>query len=201
MIMKTSILVLSSLWLVMGASLLAQPTTPDVIAENLFTADLILKHQDTVGLVESQKVFFREEMEKSRARVAELQEKLSKEKAALVPLLKKDRIDEAAALAQSDKALALDQQIKREHLALLIRLKNRLTPDQQNKLSEIKASAARLQEKLHKVQEGAKQWQTDGKDLAPLQSLKDQFEAQMKAGNMKDDEATLDKTLKLLEGK
>jgi len=34
-----------------------------------------------------------------------------------------------------------------------------------------------------------------------LQSLKDQFEAQMKAGNMKDAEATLDKTLKFLEGK
>ena len=185
----------------MGASLLAQPAAPDVIAENLFTVDLILKHQDTVGLVESQKAFFREEMEKSRARVAELQEKLNKEKAALAPLLKKDRIDETPALAQSDKALSLDQQIKREHLALLIRLKNRLTPDQQNQLTEIKASGARLQDKLRKIQEGAKQWQADGKDLAPLQQLKDQFEAQMKAGNMKDAEAALDKTLKLLEGK
>ena len=200
--MKKCILVFGGLGLLLGGSLLAQPAAgPDVVAENLFTADLILKHQDTVGLVESQKAFFREEMEKSRERVAELQEKLNKEKAALAPLLKKDRIDEAPALAQSDKALALDQQIKREHLALLIRLKNRLTPDQQNKLAEIKASGARLQDKLRKVQEAAKQWQADGKDLTPLQQLKDQFEGQMKAGNMKDAEATLDKTLKLLEGK
>lgn len=199
--MRNHFIALASLGLLMGASLLAQPAVPDVIAENLFPVDLLIKYGETIGVVESQRTFFREELEKSKDRVADLQERLNKEKAALAPLLKKDRIDEASTLTQADRALAIDQQIKRENLALLIRLKNRLTPDQQNQLGEIKARGARLQEKLRKTQEINQQWLTAGKDLTELQAIKDQFEAQMKAGKMKEAEAALDKALKILEAK
>ena len=199
--MRNRVIVLTGLSLLVGASLLAQTAGPDVVAENLFPLELLMKYGNTIGVVESQRTFFREELEKSKERVADLQEKLNKEKSALAPLLNKDRIDEASALAQADKALAIDQQIKRENLVLLIHIKNRLTPDQQNQLTDIKARAARLQEKLRKTQETGQQWQASGKDLTELQALRDQFESQMKAGKLKEAEATLDKALKLLDAK
>jgi len=44
-------------------------------------------------------------------------------------------------LAQSDKVMQLEQQIKRVHLTLLARLKNMLSAEQVQKLSELRRRA------------------------------------------------------------
>jgi RNA polymerase sigma-70 factor (ECF subfamily) len=56
----------------------------------------------------------------------------------LADLLKGDTVDEKAALAQSERVLAAEQEIKQVHLALLIRIKNQLTPAQQKQLRELR---------------------------------------------------------------
>jgi len=48
-------------------------------------------------------------------------------------------INEQAVIAQLDKVLSLEQDIKRTQLILLIRLKNKLTPQQQAQLRQFKA--------------------------------------------------------------
>jgi Spy/CpxP family protein refolding chaperone len=47
-------------------------------------------------------------------------------------------VDEAAVLAQVDKILALERDVKRTQLSLVVRIKNLLTEPQQAKLNELR---------------------------------------------------------------
>ena len=73
-----------------------------------------------------------------------MQWQLQDEAEKLIELLKQARIDEAQALAQLDKVLAAEREIKRAQIALLLRLKNRLEPDQQTRLQEIQRLKLKL---------------------------------------------------------
>ncbi|MEW5835618.1 MAG: hypothetical protein ACOZJZ_01415 [Pseudomonadota bacterium] len=54
--------------------------------------------------------------------------------------LKQDRVDEQQAIAQLDQVLAAEREIKRAHVGLAVWLKNMLTPEQQHKLRELRAT-------------------------------------------------------------
>jgi Spy/CpxP family protein refolding chaperone len=56
----------------------------------------------------------------------------------LVAQVKQPRVDEQQALAQLEKVLATEREIKRQQVTLLVRIKNKLTPEQQAKLSELR---------------------------------------------------------------
>jgi hypothetical protein len=51
--------------------------------------------------------------------------------------MKADQVNEQQALAQLDKVLNAEREIKKLHMALAIRIKNSLTPDQIQKLQNI----------------------------------------------------------------
>ena len=48
--------------------------------------------------------------------------------------IKSSSVNEQQALAQLDKVLEIEREIKRLHIGLAVRLKNRLTPEQQEEL-------------------------------------------------------------------
>lgn len=114
-----------------------QQPQPDPFAGNLFPPELIMQHQQALGLSEEQKNFLKAELRKTQTRLTELQWNLQDEVEKLVALMKQDQVDEAQALTQLDKVLRLERDIKSMHIGLLIRLKNRLTPEQQARLREI----------------------------------------------------------------
>jgi Spy/CpxP family protein refolding chaperone len=58
----------------------------------------------------------------------------------MIKLLEESRIDEAKTLAQADKVMELERQIKRTHLGMLVRIHNLLTDAQRAKLTEIRRS-------------------------------------------------------------
>lgn len=76
-------------------------------------------------------------MQKAVARFTDLQWQQSAQVETLEALCGKQPVDEKAVLAQFDKLLALESEIKRLHLASLIRVKNILTPEQQTRLREL----------------------------------------------------------------
>jgi Spy/CpxP family protein refolding chaperone len=114
-----------------------QQSQPDPFAGNLFPPELIMQHQQTLGLGEEQKNFLKAELLKAQPRLTELQWELQSEVEKLAVLMKQNQVDEAQALTQLDKVLNLEREIKRTHIGLLIRLKNKLTPEQQARLREI----------------------------------------------------------------
>jgi Spy/CpxP family protein refolding chaperone len=56
----------------------------------------------------------------------------------LADILKSNTVDESEALAQIDRVLAVEREVKRAHIAMLIRIKNVLTPEQQATLKALR---------------------------------------------------------------
>jgi Spy/CpxP family protein refolding chaperone len=52
--------------------------------------------------------------------------------------MKSTSVNEQHALAQLDKVLDIEREIKRLHIGLAVRLKNRLTPEQQEQLHNMR---------------------------------------------------------------
>ncbi|MCI0332860.1 MAG: periplasmic heavy metal sensor [Planctomycetes bacterium] len=110
---------------------------PDPFAGNLFPPELVMQNQQTLGLSEEQKKFLKAELRKMQTSVTELHWDMQDEMEKLAALMKQDQVDEAQALTQLDKVLGLEREIKRTHIGLLIRVKNKLTPEQQAQLRAI----------------------------------------------------------------
>ena len=113
-----------------------QPDDP--IARHLFPPDLLMKYQREIGLSESQRKTMLEAIAKSQMRFVELQWDSQGESEKLAQLLQARPLDEAAVLAQADRLMALERDVKKTHLSLLVRLKNLLSESQQRKLAELR---------------------------------------------------------------
>jgi|YelNatPaOPRAMG01_1025707.scaffolds.fasta_scaffold10159_6 Spy/CpxP family protein refolding chaperone len=114
---------------------------PDVLAENLFPAELVMHNQQALGLTADQTKAIREEMQKTMAKFTDLQWQQSAESETLAGLLRQDKPDEKQVLAQFDKLLGIENEIKKLHFGSMVRIKSILTPDQQSQLREIKKQA------------------------------------------------------------
>jgi len=68
----------------------------------------------------------------------ELQWRLQDQMELLQETMKSSSVNEAQALAQLDKVLDVEREIKRLHIGLAVRLKNRLTPEQQEQLHKMR---------------------------------------------------------------
>jgi Spy/CpxP family protein refolding chaperone len=114
------------------------PATTDELAQNLFAPDLILKYRQDIGLDESQSKSLKELVQKAQGRFLDLQWDMQAEAGKLAQLVRAPHIEETAAIAQADKVLGMEREIKEAQLLLLVRIKNLLTPAQQDKLVELR---------------------------------------------------------------
>jgi len=116
-----------------------QPPGPDPIAENLFPPELVMAHQKAIDLSDAQKASIRAELLKAQTRFTELQWQLQDAIEGLVSLLKQPSADESEVMSQLDKVLSSEREIKRTQISLLVRIKNKLTPEQQAHLQKLRA--------------------------------------------------------------
>ncbi len=116
----------------------AQQPASDPLGDNLFAPELVMQNQQLLGLNEEQKNALKSELRKAQLRLTELQWQLQDEMEKLLALIKPEKMDEAQTLAQLDKVLAAEREIKRAQFSLLVQIKNHLTPEQQNRLHRIK---------------------------------------------------------------
>ena len=130
--------------LLIGAAANAQspPAGPtDDIAQNLFAPDLVFKYRDAIGLDEAQSKALKDLVQKAQGRFLDLQWDMQAEAGKLAQLLRLPRVDETAALAQVDKVLGLEREVKRAQISLLIGINNLLTPAQQQKLLDLRGKS------------------------------------------------------------
>jgi len=113
----------------------ADPSPPDdPIGDRLFPPDLIMAHQQDLKLDEATRKAIVTQVQDFQTAAVKLQWDLKAAGDALAQALDRPAVDEAKALALADKVMALEHDLKRAHLSLLIRLKNALTPQQQAQL-------------------------------------------------------------------
>src|SRR5215217_3332129 len=114
------------------------PPNPDPLAHLMFPPDMILGHARQLNLTDEQKLFMRAEIQKATTSFQELQWKLQDQAELLHQTMKSTTVNEQQALAQLDKVLELEREIKRLHIGMAVRLKNRLTPEQQEQLHKMR---------------------------------------------------------------
>jgi Spy/CpxP family protein refolding chaperone len=112
---------------------------------HVFRPELIMRHQNDINLTPAQQESITQAMGETQKKLVDLRWRSEAESQTLSKLLEGDTIDEAAALAQFQKVMSIEQQIKQEHLGMLIRIKNQLTPEQQAKLLEVRPDRRRRQ--------------------------------------------------------
>jgi Spy/CpxP family protein refolding chaperone len=119
-----------------------QPPQPpmDPLGDVMFPPELIMGHARELGITDQQRTFMRGEIQKTTTRFLELQWQLQDAMEALQQIMKGNAVDEPQALAQLDKVLDTERQIKRLHFSLGIRLKNQLTAEQQERLRGLRMS-------------------------------------------------------------
>ena len=111
----------------------AEPPRPpmDPLGDAMFPPDMVMQHQRELALTDEQKMFMRGEINRTTARFNELQWQLQDALEALHETMKANAVNEQLALSQLDKVLDNEREIKRAHMELAIRIKNKLTPEQQ----------------------------------------------------------------------
>lgn len=113
------------------------PPPPDPLSDVMFPPELIMGHARQLNLTEEQKTFMRGEILKTTTSFQDLQWKLQDQMEELHEIMKAGSVNEEQALAQLNKVLDTEGQIKRLHFGLGVRLKNHLTPEQQDQLEKM----------------------------------------------------------------
>lgn len=122
-------------WLVLGAA----PALPqdDPFAGALFPPDVVLRHSSDLGVDPAQFAAIKEEVRKAQSYFLDHELDLQAEMGKLRKLVEPASVDEAAVLAQLDRVLALEREIKRAQVGMLVRIKNLLRPEQLHRLAAL----------------------------------------------------------------
>jgi Spy/CpxP family protein refolding chaperone len=91
-----------------------------------------------IGLQDAQRATLTSAVQQAQAKFMDVQWKLSAEGEKMGRLLKGTQVDETQVLDEVDRILALEREIKRAQISLMVRIKNTLTAAQQAKLAEIR---------------------------------------------------------------
>ena len=111
---------------------------PDDFGRNFFPPELVMQHQSEIGLQDSQRAALTSAVQQAQGKFMDLQWKLSAEGEKMGRLLQGTQVDETQVLEEVDRILALEREIKRGQISLMVRIKNTLTPAQQAKLADIR---------------------------------------------------------------
>ena len=110
----------------------------DPIGQSFFPPELVMQNQESLGLNDEQKTYLRTELRDAQLKFTDLQWKLQDEMEKMVALVKQPHVDEQQVLAQLEKVLATEREVKRAQISLLVHIKNKLSAEQQAKLEAIR---------------------------------------------------------------
>lgn len=125
------------LWLaalLLGSALPALAEETDPFAGALFPPELVFSRLSELGLDAAQVTAIKEEVREAQSYFLDRQLDLQAEMGKLRKSVEPATIDESVALAQLDRVLSLEREIKRAQVGLLVRIKNILRPEQQQRL-------------------------------------------------------------------
>jgi Spy/CpxP family protein refolding chaperone len=114
------------------------PPGQDDFGRNFFPPELVMQHQGEIGLQDAQRAALTSAVQQAQGKFMDVQWKLSAEGEKMSKLLQPAQVDEAQVLEEVDRILALEREMKRTQIGLMVRIKNTLTASQQAKLTEIR---------------------------------------------------------------
>ncbi len=110
----------------------------DPMKGDFFPPELIMQHQQELSLTDEQRAAIKEAMQKSIIKFTDLMWQQSSEQEAMDTLLKQEKLDEGKVLAQLDKLMGIEAEMKRSLFGMLVKVRNSLTQVQLGKLRSIR---------------------------------------------------------------
>lgn len=120
---------------------MAGPRPEDPLARYLFPLELVMAHQQAIGLTERQRMAIQQAVKDAQGKFVDVQFAMSGEMEKLQRLLQGTSPDESDVLDQVDRVLNLEREIKRAQLALMVRIKNQLSDQQQAALQRLRGQS------------------------------------------------------------
>lgn len=118
----------------LGLGPIAARAEEDPFGGALFPPDLVLRHRIELGIDAGQIEAIKAEIQRVQPLFLDWQLELQSELGELRRRVEQERPDEAEVLAQLDRVLELEREIKRAQVGLLVRIKALLDPGQQERL-------------------------------------------------------------------
>src|SRR5215469_5656363 len=101
----------------------------DPFRDIFFPPELVIQNQQALGLSDDQRNYLSSEVSRAQATFTELQWKLQDEIGKLTTLLRQQPADEQKSLGQLDKVLAVERDVKKAQVTLMLRMRNNLHPE------------------------------------------------------------------------
>ena len=134
----TAAIAVIALTAVTTASAGAQNSPENAFDRHLFPPELVMQHQQKIGLRAEQRNTITEAIQQLQTKVVDLQWKMQEESQKFSDILAKSPINETEALAQVDRVLSIEREVKRAHITMLVRIRNTLTAEQQATLRSLR---------------------------------------------------------------
>lgn len=106
--------------------------------QKLYPPELVMENHRAIGLRKDQRKEITQAIQATQASTVELSWTMQDAAGRLTKEMSQPRIDQKAALEAAEEMMAVEGQVKRAHLRLLIRIKNTLEIGQQEKLDAIR---------------------------------------------------------------
>lgn len=97
-----------------------------------------MQNQQAINLTETQRNTISKEMQNAQTEFMVLQWDLQKEMEKFKSLVEKETLTETQVLEQIERMLAIENKVKKRQITLMVRIKNLLTHEQQEKLRKLK---------------------------------------------------------------
>ena len=123
-------LLLACIALSLGGVVFAAQPKSDLWKGKLFPPKVILEHQDELGLSKEQFTAIKAAVVEVQGAVAEHEWDLREAYMSVISELEKSPLDEGRIMELVQKALLAENEVKKEQVTMLIRLRNLLTDDQ-----------------------------------------------------------------------
>jgi Spy/CpxP family protein refolding chaperone len=136
--MTTRLLLALALMLAAASSSAAQGAPEPDFSRHVFAPELVMKYQQKIGLRPEQRTAITEAIQHVQSKIVEQQWRMQDEAQKLGELLQATPVNESAVLAQVDRVLGIEREVKRAHMTLLVRIKNALTREQQAMLKGLR---------------------------------------------------------------
>jgi Spy/CpxP family protein refolding chaperone len=120
-----------------GGAVAARGSQIDPYSQYFFAPEVVMRNQLGISLTDDQRAKIIREMADAQAKFTELQWTLSGEEEKLLNLIRQPSPPEQAVMAQMDRILGMEHNLKRTQMTLLVRVKNLLTAEQQESLTRL----------------------------------------------------------------
>jgi Spy/CpxP family protein refolding chaperone len=110
----------------------------DAFAKALFAPELVLKYAGEIGLKPAQRQTIIDLIKRVQGDLVGVQLEMAEPAQELLTILEQPQVDETQALSKVDRVLTLERDVKKMQLSLLIKIKNALTREQQERLKSLR---------------------------------------------------------------